>query len=132
LKLLHFQLKYFLLTLVLFIMEVIIGLYFHDAIIRPYFGDFLVVILMYCFVKSFVNTPVIRTAFYVLLYAYAVEISQYFHFINILGLGRSKIAVLILGTYFSWTDMLMYTLGILLVILIEIRFTKNNGISNGE
>lgn len=110
---------YLLLTLILFIIEVYIGKYMHDDIIRPFGGDFLVVILMYCFVKTFLNTRVLPTALSVLVVAYVTEVSQYFHLLKWLGLQNSKIAALLLGTYFSWTDMLCYTLGIGLVIVIE-------------
>ncbi|MGZ3751786.1 MAG: ribosomal maturation YjgA family protein [Mucilaginibacter sp.] len=115
----RFNKTYFLLATFLFLIEVLIGRYMHDALIRPYGGDFLVVILLYCMVKSIINTPVFRTACCVLVFAYLVEISQYFHLINLLGLQRSRIANLILGNYFSFTDMLVYTLGILLVIVAE-------------
>jgi hypothetical protein len=48
-----FNKTYSLLALTFFTTEVLIGTYMHDAIIRPYGGDFLVVILIYCIVKSF-------------------------------------------------------------------------------
>ena len=117
----RFQLykKYFLLALLLFLTEVFIAVYLHDAVIRPYGGDFLVVILIYCFVKSFLNTPVKATALAVLLFSYIIETLQYFHIVNILGLEKSKIACIIIGTSFAWTDLLAYTLGILLVLGIE-------------
>ncbi len=110
---------YFFLALLLFIAEVLIGAFLHDSIIRPYGGDFLVVILIYCFAKSFLNTSVLPTALCVLIFSYMVEISQYFHLIRLLGLEHSKTARLLLGTSFSFTDLLAYTLGILLVLMIE-------------
>ena len=116
---LRFSLRYFLLTILLFAAEVFIGLYMHDAIIRPYGGDFLVVILIYCFIKSFLDTPVLATSMAVLFFAYAVEVSQYFHLVNVLGLGASPLAKALLGTSFSFTDLLMYTLGILTVLAAE-------------
>ncbi len=114
-----FDLKYLLATVSLFIIEVLIALYVRDTVIRPFGGDFLVVILLYCFVKTFVNTPVIPTALAVLFFAYLVEVSQYFHLINVIGFENSKVARIIMGTFFSWTDMLMYTLGIILVMIVE-------------
>lgn len=110
---------YFLLALLLLLTEVLIGLYLHDTLIRPYGGDFLVVILLYCIVKSFANASVFATACCVLLFAYAVEISQYFHLVSVLGLQNSRLAVMLMGTSFSFTDMMVYTLGILLVIVAE-------------
>jgi len=110
---------YFLLFIALLVIELLIGTYLHDTFIRPYGGDFLVVILIYCFIKSFLNTSVIKTAIGVLTFSYAVEISQYFHLIKVLGLQHSRVASLILGSSFSFSDLLCYTLGILLVLLIE-------------
>ena len=124
---LRFNKFYFLLGLLLLGAEVYIGLYMHDAIVRPYGGDFLVVILLYCMVKSFINFPVLLTAGWVLVFAYAIEISQYFHLVNLLGLQNSKIAKILLGTSFSFTDLGMYTLGILLVIVIEVRKSVKSG-----
>lgn len=123
-SLFQFHRKYFFLTLLLFATEVFIAAYLHDAIIRPYGGDFLVVILIYCFVKSFLNTPVKATALAVLLFSYLIETLQYFNLVEILGLEKSNIARIVIGTSFAWTDFLAYTLGILLVLLVEPTFKK--------
>ena len=121
-----FNNNYFLLAFFLLALEVYIGLYMHDAVIGPFGGDFLVVILLYCLVKSFVNLPVLLAAGWVLVFAYAVEVSQYFHLVSLLGLQHSKIAKILLGTSFSFIDLGMYTLGILLVIVVEnIRISLN-------
>lgn len=120
----HFNLKYFIATVVLFLVEVFIGFYMHDAIIRPFVGDLLVVILIYCFVISFFRVNAMVAALGVLLFAYATEISQYYHLVYALGWGKSRFACIIMGTSFSWTDMLMYTLGIILVVLAEMLSGK--------
>jgi hypothetical protein len=124
---LRFNRRYFVLMLLLFVIEFIIGADFHDTIIRPYGGDFLVVILIYCFVKSFINTPVIKTALGVLLLSYMVEGSQYFHLVTLLGMQHSRLANIMLGTSFSFTDLLAYTLGIASVIVVEnLRLSMKN------
>jgi hypothetical protein len=117
---------YFILAIALFITELLIGKYVHDSIIRPFGGDFLVVILIYCFVKAFLDKPFLPLAIVTLLLAYVIEVSQYFHLIKLLGLQHSTIAALLLGTSFSWTDMLCYTLGIALVIGIEMIRKKGD------
>jgi len=114
-----FNIRYFIPAFFLFAVEVYIDLYVHDAFIRPSVGDFLVVIWLYCCFKSILNTQPLATALVTLLIAYAIEVSQYFHFIYVMGWGDSHLARAILGTTFQWSDMLMYTLGILLVIEIE-------------
>ena len=115
----QFNRNYFILTILLFLIETAIALYLHDNFIRPYFGDFLVVILLYCFVKSFVNVSVWVAAGLVLLFSFAIEISQYFNAVEKLGLQHYKIATVVLGNSFAWMDLLAYILGILTVISIE-------------
>jgi len=116
-----FNLHYFLLALVLLMTEIIIGVFIKDSFIRPYGGDFLVVILLYCFVRSFFDIGLYAALSGVLLFAYFVEILQYFQIVNVLGLQESATARVLIGTSFAWTDMLMYTLGIVLVWFIEVR-----------
>jgi hypothetical protein len=123
-SLLKFNKRYFIIAVGIFVIEVVIALFIHDKIIRPYLGDFLVVILIYCFVKSFLNTPVFPTALAVLLFSYTVEISQYFHLVNCLGLQNSKFARTIIGTSFEWIDLATYTAGIVVLLIIEIIFAK--------
>jgi len=112
-------------ALLLLVTEVLIALFVHDQFIRPYIGDFLVVILIYCFVKSFLNTPVVPTALGVLVFAYTVELLQYFRIVEVLGLQHSRAARIIIGSSFEWQDMLAYTMGVLMVILVEKKQTKN-------
>jgi len=121
---LQFHKKYFLLTLIIFISEVLIALYMHDKFIRPYFGDVLVVILIYCFLKSFLNLPVYPTALGVLIFSFFVEWTQHLNLITILGLQDSEIAKALLGNSFAWMDIGCYTSGILIIILVEKVFLK--------
>ena len=117
----RFQKQYFLLTVLLLIVEIVIALVINDSFIRPYVGDFLVVILIYCFLQSFFIIPVVKASVAVLFFAYTIEILQYFSLVDKLGLEHNNILHVVLGSSFEWTDMLMYTLGILLVIFIEKR-----------
>jgi hypothetical protein len=114
-----FNKHYFFAFLFLLITEIFIALYVHDQIIRPYIGDLLVVILLYCFIKSFVASAVFQTAVAVLIFAFAVEALQYIGIVQKLGLQDSKTAGIILGSSFDWKDMLAYTIGILLLLLTE-------------
>ena len=113
--------KYFTLTLLILAIEVIIALYIHDTFVRPYIGDVLVVILLYCFVKAFVNTPVVPTAIAVLIFSYSIELLQYFNIVEVIGLGHSNVARIVIGSSFSWLDILSYTVGITIVLLTERR-----------
>jgi hypothetical protein len=121
-----FRIKYLLLTILLFVIEVLIALYIHDKIIRPYIGDLLVAILIYCFLRTFINLSVITTAMLTLLFSYTVETLQYFKIVDLLGLHDSKIARIIIGTSFEWSDILSYTIGIAIVLLVERKINKLN------
>lgn len=114
-----FNKRYFLIAVLLLMIEVLIALYVHDAIIRPYVGDFLAVILLYCFVKAFLNIPLLPAAIGVLLFAYILETLQYFHLVHHLGLQDSKLATTIIGSSFEWIDIIAYTAGIAVTIIIE-------------
>ena len=119
---LQFNRTYFAFTIFLFLLETVIALFVHDNFIRPYFGDFLVVMLLYCFLKSFINVSVWAAAGLVLLFSFAIETAQYFNMVEKLGLQHYKIAKVVLGNSFAWMDLLAYVLGILAVISIE-KFT---------
>ncbi len=108
--------------MVLFSIEVIMALFVHDKIVRPYIGDVLVVILWYCFCRTFINGSTFKIALAVLLFAYLVEALQYFQLINHLGIQYSALARTILGHSFEWMDMLAYTAGIGIVLLVETYF----------
>lgn len=122
---LKFDKTYFLLFCFLFLVEVLIALYVHDSIIRPYVGDLLVVILIYCFIKSFLDIRVFPIAIFVLLFSFSVEVLQYFTIVEKLGLEKSKVASTIIGTSFEWIDLLAYLGGIIIVLVIEKTRLKN-------
>ena len=115
----RFNKIYFLIACLLFLTEILIAVYTHDELIRPYGGDFLVVILLYCLIKSFLTTDVKITGLAVLLFAYVLETLQHFNLVNKLGLEDYAIARIVIGTSFAWGDLVAYTLGISLVFAIE-------------
>lgn len=115
----HKKIKYLWVAIVLFFVEIFIAKYVHDAIIRPYIGDVLVVILIYCVVKAFSNVSTIKAAIGVMLFSFVVEFLQYVKIINWLGLQNNKLATIIIGTSFSWVDILCYTTGIIVVMAVE-------------
>lgn len=120
-RLFKFNRRYFLYAAILFAIEILIAIFAHDPIIRPYVGDVLVVMLIYCFVKAFMNTPVLITAVGVLLFSYVIETLQYFHFVNRIGLKHSSLARTVIGTSFAWTDILAYTIGVVIILVVERR-----------
>ncbi|MEN9908711.1 MAG: hypothetical protein RLZZ540_1860 [Bacteroidota bacterium] len=122
---LQFNKTYFAFTVLLFLVEIVIALFVHDQFIRPYFGDVLVVILIYCFLKSFLNLSVWTTAIIVFCFSFCVEFTQHLNVISKLGLQDSGIAKAILGNSFAWLDLFAYVTGIFCVIIIEKMYFKN-------
>ena len=116
---LTFNFRYFLFALVLFVIEVLIALYVHDSFIRPYVGDYLVVMLLYCAVRTFIKASPVKVAFGVLLFSYVLEVLQYFHIVDRLGLTDNQLARTVIGYGFEWIDLLAYTLGIVTVLILE-------------
>lgn len=121
----QFNKTYFALALLIFIIEVLIALYVHDQIVRPYIGDVLVVILIYCFIKAFLNTKALPTAIFVLLFAFFIETLQYLNIVEKLGLEKSKIARTVIGTSYEWVDLVAYVAGSIIVIAVEKLRPKN-------
>ncbi len=115
----RFNKTYFILATIIFVVEVLIALFIHDRFIRPYVGDVLVVILMYCFIKSFFSWPVNPTAIGVLLFSFLIEWLQSINFVNKIGAADSAFATTVLGNSFAWLDILAYVIGFLIVLLIE-------------
>ena len=122
----QFNKKYFIYALLLLVVEILIGLYEKDQVIRPYGGDFLVVILLYCIVRCLTLLSVNTGCILVLLFSYGVEILQYFHFADTLGLQPGSVPYILLGNYFSWADIICYTLGIGTVAFLE-RIIQSGG-----
>lgn len=122
---LTFNLRFFLLTILFFVIEVLIALYVKDDFVRPYVGDYLVVMLIYCAVRTFIKANPVKVAIAVLLFAYMIELLQYFRIVDRLGLSGNQVAKTVIGYGFEWWDMLAYTLGVLTIVLMEKRPKKN-------
>ena len=114
-----FHRNWFYLAGCLFCVEVFIAAFLHDRLIRPYVGDLLAVVFLYCLVKSVAPVPVGPAVMGVLLVAYALEGLQYVQLLAHLGLTHSRLAAIVLGSHFEWIDMLAYTLGALLIWAVE-------------
>ena len=111
--------RYFLLAIGLLALEASIARFAHDRFVRPYAGDLLATILVYCGLRSWWRAPTGVVAGVALLISYAVEAGQALHLLRRLGWEHSTGARLLLGSQFDWGDMLAYTLGAALVLGLE-------------
>jgi hypothetical protein len=118
---------YFLLALALFLAEIIIATYLkHFAFIRNYFGDFLVVILLFCMAKSVYPFNAKKLSIAVFLFACLIEVMQYFNVADRLNLPQGGVARIITGTQFGFEDIAMYAAGCFSVWILDPYFCRQS------
>ncbi len=115
----YFNKKYLLPSIFFFFVEVCIALFVTDKIIRPFIGDVLVVILIYCFLRIFLNANYWKIALGVLIFAFTIEVLQYFDYVKLLGLEQNRVLSIALGRTFELMDFVAYLVGFLLILLTE-------------
>jgi hypothetical protein len=126
---LHFNLKYLCCALVC----VPVGLASREwAYLLPsfpalYAGDTIWAMLVYFLMRSVIAD--LKTSFIAaLVFSFAIEFLQLYHASWIEAIRNTKIGGLILGFGFLWSDLLCYSVGILLAALIDhllLRSDKN-------
>lgn len=110
---------YAVLFIVFFLIEVFIALYVHDDWIRPYAGDILVVVVLYCFIRCCFPSGMKLLPFYIFLFAAGVEFLQYFNLLKLLGLEQNRFFRIVLGSVFDVKDILCYAVGCILIVAAE-------------
>jgi hypothetical protein len=115
----NFKKGYFIYFIFLLLIEIGIARYVDDQLIRPYAGDYLVVILLYCLIRGLVKIRVVTASVFVLGFSFLIETLQYFKLADKLGLAHGSLSRILLGDYFSWIDIFTYTLGIITVLCFE-------------
>ncbi len=120
----QFNLKYFLIFISIFIIEVIIALYIKDNFIRPYFGDYLVIFLVYYFLLSFIKADKNKIALSVLIFAFTVEVIQYFQVLSYFNLEKNRMLRIVAGNTFSFEDLIIYMLAFFTIIIFNRYDTK--------
>lgn len=121
---LNFNITCALLTLLLFLLEALIAVYLKTGFIRHTVGDFLVVILIYCFFKIFIEDNHLIIALSVLAFAFIIEFLQLTNYLELFNLQDNYLAKLILGSSFHISDLVAYTLGIITIIALEYKIYK--------
>jgi hypothetical protein len=120
--------KHLLIVVAIFFAEILVATRFSNIqFVRSYLSDFLVVILVYHFVKVLRDIPPATLAASVFIFACGIEILQYFHLVDVLGLRSGSLLRILIGTSFSWGDILAYFLGCLTAYFIDLHFIRNLG-----
>ena len=120
------RLPYIVAFFVLLVIEIMIGLYVRDAFIRPYGGDILVTALLCCLARAVY--PKLSPALPVFIFAVFVEFTQWMGLAKLLGVEGTLIGIII-GSSFSWLDVVCYGAGCLAFAAVEwavFRFLRKN------
>lgn len=111
---------YFLLTMTCFLICVlIVKLFSNHQVVRGFVGDIIVTILIYAFVKIFIDITPVKLSIFVLLFSCSIEILQYFRFLEFIGLSENKLARVIIGATFDYRDLIAYTIGVIIIYLMD-------------
>ncbi len=79
----------------------------------------MVVVLIYCFFRIFLRADYLKIAIGVLVFAFTIEILQYFDYVILLGLENNRILSVAMGRTFELSDFAAYFAGFLLIIFGE-------------
>lgn len=112
--------------MILLIIEASIAYFLKTGFIRHTIGDFLVVIMLYCFFKSFIDLKPITMSLIVLCIAFIVEFLQLTPFLKWFNLQDNAVAKIVLGSTFHVSDLIAYTLGVITVLNIENKLKQTN------
>ena len=110
------RIYYLILSAVLLGVEIYIGACTHGWV-RNSLGDILVIPLIYCLTRIFVKWLPRTMPLVMCGVGFAAEIAQYFKLYEMLGFEKGSLGAIILGTGFSWNDMLCYIAGMILIYL---------------
>lgn len=111
--------------IVLLCVEFLIGAFAHDNFIRPYGGDVLVVILIYCMIRIIKPTGIKLLPLYVFIFALFVELLQLVKIVDLLGIPRGSIVAIMVGTSFSFIDIICYAVGCGITYITELIIKKH-------
>lgn len=93
------------------------------AIIGEYAGDTLYALMAYCGIGLLKpDYTILKVAALALIYSYLIEISQLYHAPWLDSLRHIKLGGLILGYTFLWSDIICYTIGVIIGLVLELIF----------
>lgn len=111
---------YYLLTfIILMTIEMLIAVYIHDSLVRPYVGDILVMGVLYTLIRTILPDRIPHLPYLLFGFATIIEILQFFDFSSIFNFMNSKILKIVLGSTFDIKDIVCYAIGTILIVIIS-------------
>lgn len=107
--------------------ESFIALFVHDSFVRPYLGDVLVIVLLYCLGRGVLGIRGKWLAPAVTALGALAEGLQYLHLADRLDLPAASPLRIILGSTFDWADLLCYLAGGLILAVWEMKAERHKG-----
>ncbi len=109
-KKLKLRISFLTVFILLLTVEVLIALFVHDDFVRPYVGDMIVTVVVWSFMRIIFPDRFKLMNLYVMIFAILVEVGQYFHYTELLGI-TNPVLVTMMGTSFAWADIACYAVG---------------------
>lgn len=100
-------------------MEVAIALFVRDRFVRPYLGDVLAVVLVYCGLRAVLPLRVLPAAVLAFAIGALIEFGQAVNLLDLIGLRGNPVIAVVLGGSFEWLDFVAYAAGALLALAAE-------------
>ncbi len=112
------RLLYLTIFIILVSAEVLIAVFLHGGFIRNYGGDIIVVWVLYSLVRIIIPKKIKLLPIWIFIFSVSVEFMQYIQIVDILHI-QNVILRTIIGTSFSWVDILCYFVGCVPLGVIE-------------
>jgi hypothetical protein len=118
---------YLIVATTLFVVEIAIARrYIPSEFVRNSIGDMLVIPLLYFFLRGVSKLTPLAALVASLAIGLTAEVLQYLHLADLLGLKKGGLLYIVLGNTFSWSDLLMYSIGGVLAAWIDVRMRERN------
>jgi ABC-type Mn2+/Zn2+ transport system permease subunit len=93
--------------------------------IPPFFGDILYAVMIYFGMRFlFINQSLRKSIVFALIFCFSIELLQLYRAEWILAIRRSTLGHYVLGEGFLWSDLVCYTIGVIIAFLIDWNWNK--------
>lgn len=113
------RIKYLIAFTILLCIEILIAICVHDTFIRPYVGDLLVVVVLYCIVRVIIPDKYRLIPFWIFVFAAFIECLQYLKWVERFGIENNAFLRILMGATFDWKDIVCYGIGCILLGIYE-------------